>query len=102
MSEPFDLEAFRAESRRLYRRQMRFAAAMVIFFFGHVALVVCAADFGFLPIVVDYVEVLGLIGIFLGLGLIFYLLSKPPFSTGEVKETLRNTFALMRGSTPGS
>jgi hypothetical protein len=88
MNDTFDIEKFSAETRRIFRRQMFFAAGMVVFFFSHLILVVVAANNGFLPLVVDYVEVLGMIAIVGGIALIFYLLSKPPFTTGEWRSFL--------------
>jgi hypothetical protein len=59
-----------------------------VFFFGHMVALIVASNHGWLDLMVRYVIVLGMIGIVGGIALIVYLLSRPPFSTGDVRATL--------------
>lgn len=82
-----------AESERWRKRRMRnsyiFSAVMCVLFFGSYAGIVVLANAGRIDLVERIGIYVGACGIVFGLGLIVYLLSRPPFSTGETMQTVR-------------
>lgn len=71
------------------RSQIIFLISITVFYVSHVVAVVVAANTGHLDTMVSYVIVLGCIAVVFGLWFIFYMLRRPPFSTGEWKQVLR-------------
>jgi hypothetical protein len=91
-----------AESERWRKRRMRnskiFAAVMCVIFFGSYAGILLLANAGRIDLVEQIGIVVGAVAIVFGVSFIIYLLTRPPFSTGETMKTVRLIRAQLKSS----
>lgn len=90
------LQEFDRFRRRQNRRAKQFLVTICLFWVSTVTAITILGHFGRVDVIADIGIAIGIPGIVLGCCLIVYLLSRPPFSTGEWKGVIKDLPRLLR------